>query len=322
MFNASELSQLSGAGKTLREEILGILSAASAPMTCHDIMQASKLCPDRETLSSEVYAMKNAGLVEPTGETTRPGLPRPVWLYRIPANGNAIAVTDPDDQMPSQQEEDKEKSVQEPKEAAPQTARKVTLQDIRALIIAKPGIKRNDVYKALVFSDGSNKKKVGDLISCLISNKQVTQTEENGEKRLHVGPGLNDALAVKQPVTPNEKGKAEAKEKAHDFKLLAGEDAKPLQQASFPVKKQEAQPAAPAAVQFELSDPTLAKHLAAVAAALPPDVVFGIFRGRAGKVEFTLDTVAGASFNMGESIVSVINGINALAALQPFAENL
>jgi hypothetical protein len=220
---------------------------------------------------------------------------------------------------------EKEKSVQEPQSAAPQTAPqpKVTLQDIRALIIAKPGIKRNDIYKTLVFADGSNKKKVGDLISCLISSKQVTQTDENGEKTLHVGPGLNDALARKQPVTP--KGKAEAKEKAHDFKLLAGEDAEPLQQASFPVKKQEAKPAipspAPVAVPTTLSNPTLAIHLTAIAEALPGGVILGIFRDKAGKMEFTLDTSAGATFNMGESIVDVANGIHALAALQPFAEH-
>lgn len=317
MFNTANLSQLANASKTLRDEILEILSAASAPMTCHDIMQLSKLSPDRETLTREVYGMKNAGLVEPAGETTRPGIPRPVWLYRVSANGNAPAVADPDDQAPTQQEEDKEKSVQQPQAAAPQTAQKVTLQDIRAMIIAKPGIKRNDVYQALVFSDGSNKKKVGDLISCLISSKQVTQTDENGEKRLHTGPGLNEALAGKKTSKP----KAEPKEKAPALKLLVGEDARPLQHASFPTRKQVALPAAPAAVQSRLSNPTLADHLAAVAAALPTGVILGIFRGNGGKMEFTLDTSSGATFNMGESLVGAVNGIDALATLQPFAEN-
>jgi hypothetical protein len=243
MFNPSDLSQLSGAAKTLRGEILEILAASPEPMTCHDIMQVSVLCPDRETMTREVFAMKKAGLVEPAGEINSPGCTRPVWLYRLSANGNAPVIAEPDAQLPSAPAEDEEKTMQtEPQAAAPQPAPKVTTKDIRDLVIAHPGIKRDDVYKTLVFADGSNKKKVGDLISCLISTKHLTQSDEGGIKRLHPGERLNDALGRKQQKKP----KAEAKVKAPAAKLLTGEEAKPLQQASGPTKT--AQPAAQAAV--------------------------------------------------------------------------
>lgn len=117
----------------------------------------------------------------------------------------------------------KEKSM---KESEQKTA--VTTKHIRDLVIACPGIKHDDVYQALVFSDGSNKKKVGDLISALISTKQLTKSSKDGIKRLHPGERLNDVLAKARPAKP----KAEAKPKAPAAKLLTGEAAKPFQEAS------------------------------------------------------------------------------------------
>lgn len=315
MFNPSDLSQLNGAAKTLRGEILEILAASPEPMTCYDIMQVSALCPDRETMTREVFAMKKAGLVDPAGEINSPGCTRPVWLYRLSANGNAPVIAEPDAQLPSAPAEEEEKTMQtEPEAAAPQPATKVTTQHIRDLVIARPGIKREDVYKALVFADGSNKKKVGVLISALISTKHLTQSDEGGIKRLHQGERLNDALARKRSKKP----KAEAKAKAPAAKLLTGEDAKPFQQAG----------AIPASLPKSAQSPTsrtgndaITAYLSAIAAAVPPGVILGVFKDTDGRLEFTLDTKSGATFNVGENLDAAVRCIHALAALQPFAED-
>lgn len=315
MFNPSDLSQLSGAAKTLRGEILEILAASPEPMTCYDIMQVSVLCPDRETMTREVFAMKKAGLVEPAGEINSPGCTRPVWLYRLSANGNAPVIAEPDAQLPSAPAEDEEKTMQtEPESVAPQPATNVTTKDIRDLVIAHPGIKRDDVYKALVFADGSNKKKVGDLVSCLISTKHLTQSDEGGIKRLHPGERLNDALAGKRSKKP----KAEAKVKAPVAKLLTGEAAKPFQQAG----------AIPAALPESAQSPkprtgndAITAYLSAIAAAVPPGVILSVFKDTDGRMEFTLDTKSGATFNVGENLDAAVRCIHALAALQPFAED-
>ena len=80
---------------------------------------------------------------------------------------------------------------------------------------------------------------------------------------------------------------------------------------------EDAQPLHPVSATAAI---TLENHLAAVASALPSGVILGVHREDDGKIEFTLDTSSGANFNMGESLAAVVNGINALAALQPFAE--
>lgn len=122
---------------------------------------------------------------------------------------------------------EKEKHMQTaPKATAQQPASKVTTKHIQDLVIARPGIKRDEVYQALVFSDGSNKKKVGDLISALISNKRLNQTDEGGVKRLHPGERLNDVLAGKRSRKP----KAESKVKAPAAKLLTCAAARDIQQ--------------------------------------------------------------------------------------------
>lgn len=97
----------------------------------------------------------------------------------------------------------------EPQSAAP----RVSLQDIRDLVQSRPGLKRDEVYQALVFKDGSNKKKVADLISYMINDKQLTQVEEDGAKFLLPGARIKPAkAAAKQaPVTPEQKGAAEAR---------------------------------------------------------------------------------------------------------------
>lgn len=334
MFNPSDLSQLSGAAKTLRGEILEILAASPEPMTCHDIMQVSVLCPDRETMTREVFAMKKAGLVEPAGEINSPGCTRPVWLYRLSANGNAPVIAEPDAQLPSAPAEDEEKTMQtEPESVAPQPATKVTTKDIRDLVIAHPGIKRDDVYKALVFADGSNKKKVGDLISCLISTKHLTQSDEGGVKRLHPGERLNDALASKRSKKP----KAEAKVKAPVAKLLTGEASKPFQEAGAIINngfntaksvEPTENPSIPASLPESAQSPTprtgndaITAHLSAIAAAVPPGVIFRVFKDTDGRMEITLDTKSGATFNVGENLDAAARCIHALAALQPFAED-
>lgn len=206
MFNASELSQLSGAGKTLREEIIEILSAAKEPMSCHDIMQISKLSPDRETMTREVYAMKQAGLVEPAGSQTRPGLPRPAWLYSLPVAGVNHSQNSLQENVEEEQQVNTEQSAQSPKESKERP--KVSSNDIRDLVILHPGIKREDVYKKLVFDDDSNKKKVGDLISYMINDGQLIQVEESGFKCLL--PGRKIKENKQNPITPKEKGKLEA----------------------------------------------------------------------------------------------------------------
>lgn len=292
-----------------------ILAASTAPMSCHDIMLVSKLCPDAETLSREVFAMKKAGTLLPVAETTRPGVPRAVWTYRLSVSGDVPVTTEPATQLPAIPELDKEKTMQtEPEAAAPQPATKVTTQHIRDLVIAHPGIKRDDVYKVLVFADGSNKKKVGDLISCSISTKHLTQSDEGGVKRLHPGTRLNDVLAKTQSKNP----RAEVKAKAPAAKLLTGEDAKPFQQAG----------AIPASLPKSAQSPTLqtsndaiTANLSAIAAAVPPGVILGVFKDTDGRMEFTLDTKSGATFNVGANIGAAVRCIHALAALQPFAED-
>lgn len=302
MFNPSDMSQLSGAAKTLRGEILEILAASPRPMTCYDIMQVSALCPDRETMTREVFAMKKAGLVDPAGEINSPGCTRPVWLYRLSANENAPVIAEPDEQLPSAPAEDEEKTMQKaPEAAAPQPATKVTTQHIRDLVIAHPGIKRDDVYQALVFSDGSNKKKVGDLISALISTKYITQSDEGGIKRLHLGDRLNDALASKRSKKP--------KAEAPAAKLVTAKSVEPTGNPSIPAPLPES------------AQSPITAYLSALAAAVPPGVILGVFKDTDGRMEFTLDTKSGATFNVGEDLDAAVRCIHALAALQPFAED-
>lgn len=225
--------------------------------------------------------------------------------------------------------EDKEKTV---KESEQKTA--VTTKHIRDLVIVKPGILREDVYKALVFSDGSNKKKVGDLISCLISTKQLTQNDEGGKKRLHPGPNINGAISRNHSKKP----KSEPKQKKPAAKLLTGEDAKPFQQVSRsvgnekPIANSDTHTGsdAPAIPEFLLKktpptapaagDTPLINHLSAVASAVPPGVILGVFRDKDGITEITFDTKAGASFNVGGSLEDAVRCIYALAVVQNFAE--
>lgn len=218
-------------------------------------------------------------------------------------------------------------------QTAPATEQKnqtqVSSQHIRDLVIAKPGIKRDDIYKALVFSDGRNKKKVGDLISASISTKHITQSDEGGIKRLHPGPRLNDVLASKKlnHITSAPKAKAQA------AKFLTGEAARPHQLGPQPARSDKPPVESPSEIPAFLAksdqapepapayvDNAIRNHLSAVVDIIPPGVILGVFRNMDGKMEFTLDTKAGACFNMGENLDAAIHGIKALSALQPFAE--
>ncbi len=228
MFHSSLIDQLTNASKTLREEIIEIMAAQGEPMSCADIMERSVLSSDRETLSREVFLMTKEEVLEKVGETKGPGL-KTVWTYRLATAASGAPAAENDPITPDEKEEGRPSSTvkkEEVMQAEPSTQQPVTTQHIRDLVIAKPGILRDDVYKTLVFSDGSNKKKVGDLVSCLISTKQLAQTEEGGLKRLHPGPTIEATLARTRAKTP----KTEAMQKAPAAKLLTGADARPFQQ--------------------------------------------------------------------------------------------
>lgn len=182
-----------------------------------------------------------------------------------------------------------------PQESTSQPATKVTTKHIRDLVIAHPGIKREEVYQVLVFSDGSNKKKVGDLISCLIAAKDLIQSNDDGQKILHPGARLNEVIEAPaaKPTEPQETKNIPA--------FL-------LKSAQAPARQSV--------------DNTITDHLAAIAAIVPPGVVLGFCKGANGGMEITLDTKSGASFNVGENLEDAARCLRALTELQPFSEDL
>ncbi len=82
------------------------------------------------------------------------------------------------------------------KAATPAAAGKVGSKQIVELVIGQPGIKRAEVMQRLVAADGSDKQKVGALITYLISSKAVSQ---DADGLLRPGPEINRCLTKRKP---------------------------------------------------------------------------------------------------------------------------
>jgi hypothetical protein len=79
---------------------------------------------------------------------------------------------------------------------------KVSIKELLDIIICNPGIKRSEVLKRLVCADGHNKKQIQKMIINATMHGRIKVGEDD---RLHPGPFINNARAVKQKMAKVEK---------------------------------------------------------------------------------------------------------------------
>ena len=201
MLNPSELAQLEQ--RSLEQEILDALNATDQALSCKDILVRLKFPPDRETLSREVYRMKEGGIVSIVAEENRPGVPRKVATYR-PAREVEITT--------------QKKAAESAETTAPPSDKSIP-QQVLDVIICEPGI----TPSALRTRFPANKK-TQKAISNALNNLRVSKRIER-HSRIWAAPQPVWIAALDEIIARRDEGKLTLPLKSHGYllEIIAGQ---------------------------------------------------------------------------------------------------